>query len=237
MKEKSISGLMKIGGVAKAAGVSISTIHYYVQERLLEPPVKTSRNMAYYEPQAVEEIKLIQELQTKKFLPLSAIKLILKAKREGQDINHISDMKAFMEEIFQPGKNEVSYKSVSLSELTTAAALPESSIKDLEKKGLIVPIKTKHGTAYSYIDILIAQTVKKLTDYGLQLSDLDIFGEQIESVRKEARAMHEAVHRIPNHEQVPLREMLKAVNDLNSYLMTRVLREEAGQFHEHDEHL
>jgi DNA-binding transcriptional MerR regulator len=227
---------MKIGGVAKAAGVSVSTIHYYVQEGLLTPPVKTSRNMAYYEPQVVEEIKLIQELQTKKYLPLSAIKLILKAKREGQDINHISDMKAFMEEIFQPAENEASYKSVSLSELTAAAALPESTIKELEKKGIIVPVKTESSTAYSYIDILIAQAVKKLTGYGLQLSDLDTFGQQIKSIHKQARAMHEAFHRIPDHEQVPLRELLKTINELNSYILVRVLREEAGQFHEHDDH-
>jgi DNA-binding transcriptional MerR regulator len=235
MRMKKSGDKLKIGEVARRAGVSVSTVHYYLQQGLLTPPVKTSRNMAYYDPQTADEIKLIQELQSKKYMPLSAIKLIIKAKREGQDINHIEDMKGFMEDIFQPAENDAAYEEVSLAELTAATALPESVIRELEQMDLIVPVKKEHGITYNYMDILIAQAVKKLTGCGLKLSDLDIFRQQIQSIRQQARALHEAFHNIPDHEQVPLRELLKAVTGLNGYLLTRVLREEASNCHEHDE--
>ena len=235
MKRIKNVNLLKIGEVAKGAGVSVSTVHYYMQQNLLTPPVKTSRNMAYYAPQTVEEIKLIQELQAKKYLPLSAIKLLLKAKREGQGINHIEDMKGFMEDIFQPAENEKSFADVSLSELITSSGLPEASIKALQKSGLIVPVKTERGTVYNHMDILIAQAVKKLTGYGLEISDLDIMGKNIESIREEAKGMHEVFHRLANHEQVPLRDLLKIFKELKDYLVVRVLREEAGRYHDEED--
>jgi DNA-binding transcriptional MerR regulator len=71
MKQTDITqqGLMRISEVAKATGVSITTIHYYTREGLLLPSIKTAHNMAYCSQDCVEDIRIIKELQAKRFLP------------------------------------------------------------------------------------------------------------------------------------------------------------------------
>ena len=67
-----------MGALAEASGVSAATIKHYLREGLLPPPVKTSRNMAWYTPDYVDRIKLIKRLQEERYLPLKVIKRILK---------------------------------------------------------------------------------------------------------------------------------------------------------------
>lgn len=52
-------------------------IHFYIQQGLLPPGRKTSRNMAYYSDVHLERLRLIKRLQHERFLPLRAIKAIL----------------------------------------------------------------------------------------------------------------------------------------------------------------
>ena len=61
--------LLRIGQLANMAGVSAPTIKHYVKEGLLPRPVKTSRNMAYYDESCVERINLIKRIQKERFLP------------------------------------------------------------------------------------------------------------------------------------------------------------------------
>ncbi len=58
--------------------MSTATIKYYLREGLLPPPtLKTGRNMAYYDRSFVDRLRVIKELQQKRFLPLEVIKAIL----------------------------------------------------------------------------------------------------------------------------------------------------------------
>ncbi|MBV9212925.1 MAG: MerR family transcriptional regulator [Actinobacteria bacterium] len=75
--EPSENGLLKMGELAAASGVSAATIKHYLREGLLPEPVRTSRNMAYYPPDFVERIRLIKRLQEERFMPLKAIKRVL----------------------------------------------------------------------------------------------------------------------------------------------------------------
>lgn len=220
-------GLMRISEVAKAAAVSLPTIHYYTREGLLSPSLKTAHNMAYYSQDCVKDIQLIKELQLKKFLPLSVIKHILRDKREGQNIDHVVEMGAVLGDIFQPVVDEDESKSMSLSELVSASGLSESDIKELEAKELIVPVGTKRGLTYDDIDIRIAQTYKKLADLGLKPLNLDIYRQYIGIIRNEFKAMHKTIHQFPNHAIIPLQELFKITNDFKRYLTIRVYRKEA----------
>jgi DNA-binding transcriptional MerR regulator len=226
-------GLMRISEVAKAAGVSLPTIHYYIREGLLFPSLKTAHNMAYYSKDCVKDIQLIKELQSKRFLPLSVIKLILHAKREGQDMDHVAEMESVLGDVFQPVAGEAESKSMSLSELISASGLSESDIKALEAKGLIMSAETEHGLTYDDIDIRIAQIFKKLAGFGLKPRDLDIYRRYMEIIRTEFKAIHDTVHQLTNHEIIPLQELSKIVDDLKRYLAMRVYREEVQHPHEH----
>ncbi len=69
--------LLKISELARRAGVGRGTIQHYLREGLLPRPVKTHRNMAYYDASSVERIKAIKELQTHRYMPLSVIRKFL----------------------------------------------------------------------------------------------------------------------------------------------------------------
>ena len=85
-KEKKESGpsgsisLLRVSRVSKATGVSTSAINYYVRIGLLPPPVKTHKNMAYYDSTYIQMINYIRRLQLKKHLPLDQIKEIMAKK-------------------------------------------------------------------------------------------------------------------------------------------------------------
>ncbi|MBV8755840.1 MAG: MerR family transcriptional regulator [Deltaproteobacteria bacterium] len=66
--------LLRIGELAKAAGVPIATLKHYLRERLIEPARKTGRTMSWYAPSTVAKVKVIKALQQEHFLPLDVIR-------------------------------------------------------------------------------------------------------------------------------------------------------------------
>lgn len=72
------ASLVKISKLAAMSGVSTPTIKYYMTEGLLPgPALKTSRNMAWYDPVLAERVKVIKDLQSNHFFPLKMIGEIL----------------------------------------------------------------------------------------------------------------------------------------------------------------
>lgn len=224
---------MKVGEVARAAGVSVSTVHYYLREGLLNLPPKTSRNMAYYDPSTIEDIRLIKELQSHRFLPLSAIKLILEARRSGQATNHVLEMKSVLEDIFRPVPgNEATGAEMTLSELTVATGLSEDDIKTLDKMRLIEPDRRGQEPIYSDIDVSIARLFKRVRDYGLKAEDLFVYTRFAGLTKIEAQAMHDTIHKLPNHDILPMVEMFKTTSDLKNLLAIRAWRNLTKMDHE-----
>jgi DNA-binding transcriptional MerR regulator len=219
--------LIPIGTLAGMSGVSVQTIHYYIGQGLLKPPVKTSRNMAYYDPQCIEEIRYIKELQSKRFLPLSMIKLMVQAKRRGQGTEHLVDMRSLLEDLFHPLETETEPvpKELSFHELASDGGLSEADLKTLETMGLIMPSVTDHGQLYDDIDLHIARIIKKLTGLGLTFNDLNIYSQYVEVIQNEAQAIHDKIHRLPDAEIFTLTELVKTLNMLKTYLGIKVCRE------------
>ncbi len=75
-----LDSLLKVSQVSRATGVSTSAINYYVRIGLLPPPLKTHKNMAYYDPSYIQMINYIKRLQLQKHLPLDRIKEIMAKK-------------------------------------------------------------------------------------------------------------------------------------------------------------
>lgn len=79
-RDSGLETLLKVSQVSRATGVSTSAINYYVRIGLLPPPVKTHKNMAYYDPSYIQMINYIKRLQLQKHLPLERIKDIMAKK-------------------------------------------------------------------------------------------------------------------------------------------------------------
>lgn len=65
---------LKINEVEKVTGIPRSTIHFYLREGLLHPPVKTGRTMAYYDNSHLERLRLIQQMKNDLGIPITYIK-------------------------------------------------------------------------------------------------------------------------------------------------------------------
>jgi DNA-binding transcriptional MerR regulator len=218
--------LLRISEVSMATGVSLPTIHYYVHEGLVSPAVKTARNMAYYSPGCVEDILLIKELQTKKYLPLSVIKVLLQAKQQGEDVEHIVEMRSLFEDVFHPvmpGGPE----NLKFQELVNASGLSAATINKFESIGLLMPAGTGEGKRYDDIDLCIARNAGELLEYGLTFSDLGVYLKYVNVIRDEFDTIHSRMHQIPNPDRIPLSRMVNTIGNLKECLSRKVWRQTA----------
>jgi DNA-binding transcriptional MerR regulator len=219
-------GLMRISEVSRITGVSLPTIHYYVREGLLSPAVKTARNMAYYSPQCIEDIRLIKQLQLKRFLPLSAIKMMMSARQRGEDTNHLIEMLTFLDDIFHPvGRGEL--RSLTFHDLVNAAGMSAADLNELDEMGLLMPADTPQGRMYDDIDLRIAQIVSELEEFGFRPSDLQVYSQYIDAVRNEVKAIHEKVHQVHVHGSMsfPVARLLRTLAEMKSCLSQKIFRE------------
>jgi len=227
--------LMRISELARITGVSTQTIHYYLREGLLLPPTKTAPNMAYYGSEHVEDIKLIKQLQEKRYLPLSVIKLVLQAKREGKDVSDLRDMRLIMEEIFLPLGPEERLQPVTLMELVVITGLSAATLEALEEPGLLTPAAAPEGKRYNGLDVRIARAVKELLDLGLEPSDLGFYRQYLEALRAEAMVIHDKVfHGSGDKKRIPRMEIKGILDDLKTSLVAKVYRQAATD-HQHKE--
>jgi len=77
--------LLKIGELAKRAGVTVATLKHYLREGLIRPTRKTGRTMSWYAPALVARVRAIKELQRRQFLPLDVIKRAIASDHHAPD--------------------------------------------------------------------------------------------------------------------------------------------------------
>jgi len=134
MKKK----LLKMKDLSRTTGVSSGTIRYYVQEGILPRPIKTHRNMAYYDETYVERIRMIKELQKERYLPLNIIKMLM----DSQDFSLSGEQKQLFKEIEKPLFEDEKLlssagKPLTREELAAHAGVAAKDIQGLESIGLI----------------------------------------------------------------------------------------------------
>jgi len=216
--------LMRIGELADATGVSTQTIHYYLREDLLPPPTKTAPNMAYYNPEYAEDIRLIKELQEKRYLPLSVIKLVLEAKRQGKHVNDIQDMKLTLEDIFRPLVPGEEIEPIKIMEAVVMTGLSVETLEILGEMGVLMPITTPEGNRYDGLDVRIARAVKRLLDLGLAVADLGFFKLYVDALWQGMQTIREKVfqgadvsHPIAGSQVKEILDDLKSALDAKMY--------------------
>ncbi len=74
---------LRVGAVAKAAGVGVQTLHYYERLGLLPKPERTAANYRLYSPEAIRRVRFIKKAQAVG-LTLEETKQILDLKARGR---------------------------------------------------------------------------------------------------------------------------------------------------------
>jgi DNA-binding transcriptional MerR regulator len=150
------NGLLKMGELAEASGVSAGTIKHYLREGLLPEPVKTSRNMAYYPPEFVERIRLIKQLQEERFMPLKLIKSVLE-----EDPDRARVLVELEDRILERALQGES-KRVSAAEIRRRYEVPQEVLDRLAELEVITP----NSRGYSQRDVEIVEAISRFRAGG-----------------------------------------------------------------------
>ena len=171
-------GLFKIGELARAADISLSTVKFYVKEGLVRPVCKTGRNMAYYDPSAATTIRRIRMLQRERFYPLSVIKRLLASGAD--DALDLELLDAIHK--FDP---ETDARLVSAGEAAKRTGLTPSQITALVQGGLIHSDADGRKHEFSASDLGIMTLIRRRMEDYLAASVLMRCFVPVRSTRQE----------------------------------------------------
>ena len=155
-----VDGLLKIGELAKASGVSLSTVKYYVKEGLIHPSCKTGRNMAYYDPGCVASISLIRTLQKERYYPLSVIKRIL----ESADVDEIE--LELLDAIHKVDHNAAPGQYTP-GEAAQQSGLSAAQLSAICAAGLVSAAEPGKRHVYSGDDLAVMKLIRRRMDAGI----------------------------------------------------------------------
>lgn len=176
-----VEGLLRIGEVARRAGVPTATVKHYVREGLLPVAKKTFRNMAYYSPEAVERIRLVKELQEKRFLPLKVIKTVFGRRGPGAQAA-LARLRAALSEaaarVLAPG----GAAGLARERAAAAAGVTQAELAALERADVIA--RRRPGEAYDALDARLLAIVGDLRRAGF--TRRRGFGAEILTIYKRA---------------------------------------------------
>ena len=152
----SANGLLRMGELAEASGVSAGTIKHYLREGLLPEPVKTSRNMSWYPPEFVERIRLIKQLQEERFMPLKAIKSVL-----DEDPERARALVELEDRILERALSTEQART-SAAEVKRRYEMPAEVLERLAEIGIVNP----NSRGYSQVDVRLIEAISRFRAGG-----------------------------------------------------------------------
>ncbi len=225
--------LLKIAELSELTGVPKDSIRYYVKEGLLPPPRKTSRNMAYYNFQTyVPRIRLIKELQERRYLPLRIIKEILSAEGGPTTIAELDTLTALDGKLFQGGLPDAPDAPMPRSAVAARVGIPEEELQELERVGILTPADRNGEPYYEPADIRLAETWAEFwaagftPAAGFPAENLRVYVDAIEGLARRELGMfaHGVTGRVPDAERAQMAEEgVLAANRLLATLHEKIL--------------
>jgi DNA-binding transcriptional MerR regulator len=182
--------LLRISELAAATDVPPASIKFYIKEGLLPPPVKTSRNMAYYDQTFIEKIRIIKELQSQHFLPLRVIRDIINHNNGNGSIEEtkaLLDLKGYL--LGRP----IGDRKDPLPEdevIRQYKTYPEE-LETLRRMGIVTPWEEGGGRMYGGDDLDFLEALENnrrlgfTREIGFQVGDLEIYLKNLEILAKQ----------------------------------------------------
>ncbi len=171
MSRKIGAGLIKIGELVRKTGVQKETIRYYINNGLLPNPLKTGKNMAYYDDSYVERIKQIKELQLKYFLPLKVIREIVAQPNAELSASELVILRDTVSNLMRLQEIRRTYNPHTLEELSRRTGLPKKEINEMEKCEMISSIRDENGRkTYLDSDIKVVEAFAGIRRGGMSSS-------------------------------------------------------------------
>jgi DNA-binding transcriptional MerR regulator len=185
---------MRMKELSRVAGVPKGTILFYIKEGLIPRPIKTHANMAYYNHAHLNAIRLIKELQEKRFLPLAVIKQVMK----GGDLS-VHEIKTLVEmdgRLFRNLKENPDVRPVTIGKLAERTGASLRDIRELERLRVLLPAQKGKAKLYDEDDIRLMECWVKLRrtgftqELGFDASILTVYRDLLKVlVEKEAKIL------------------------------------------------
>ncbi|NOY69619.1 MAG: MerR family transcriptional regulator [Deltaproteobacteria bacterium] len=156
---------MKIGELAKKAGISKETIHYYIREGVLRKPKKTGKNTADYGPDYIDQIRIIKALRENYFLPIPVIRKLIKKHKKKSAPEQSSFQ--FLSQYFRP-LDQLFFSGVTGRKAFIAATgLSEKWLSKMEEWEIITAEKKDGDLFYSHEDVIIGKMLVDMDHIGI----------------------------------------------------------------------
>jgi DNA-binding transcriptional MerR regulator len=169
--------------LARRSGVPAPTIKHYIREGLLpQPSLRTSRNMAYYDPALVPRIRAIKEAQRAQFLPLCVIREALPAASPNASLD---DALLAIEHALKARSTDERRSRAQL----VASGMPEAELDFFVGIGAVSPVLEGEEQLFAGDDLELLKTLGAARRAGLDPSMLPhtIIGAYVKAVRELVR--------------------------------------------------
>ncbi|HYZ94060.1 MAG TPA: MerR family transcriptional regulator [Actinomycetota bacterium] len=182
---------MRIDELAQRAGVPTRTIRYYTQQGLLPSPRLRGR-VGYYDEGHLDRLRLIKELQEKRFLPLSVIRSVVRHFEAGADLE---TMLAPLDWVFQPRWDAaLEHRDFTRSELAKTAGVDASVVDAAEEMGFLFPVGRGRDRRYTADDVQMLGVAKRWLDLGIPRDLGKLYRESLDAISKmQVKAFNESV--------------------------------------------
>lgn len=200
-----------------ATGLPKSAILHYVSQGLLPEPVKTSPNMAYYDPSCVERIEFIRAMQSTYSFPLSKIRMLLSYRDQGKDVAPLIELSgAIFGNVEGPALNEAQF--------CRATGLTPKQVKELIENGLLLPIEKNN---FNQQDVTICGIYGRSFALGAGVVDLTFYAESAKLiVDREMELRRRLTAHLPEDQDVELtRRLVLGARAVRNYVIDRTFQQ------------
>ncbi len=234
--------LVKISELARLADVPTPTIKHYMNSGLLpEPALRTSRNMAYYDPILADRVRVIKDLQQTYFFPLKVILELLeeapsakvRSELPSSTIQRLGQMAPAIEagyaELRRQRKIEESQGSRNQEEIIRSFQISIDEIERLKELGLLDGTPSNDGSEelFEGRDLELIRVIHETRERGLgELFPITILEPYQEALRKLVRTELDLFKRhvlagrsLPDK---PLDEITTAATELSEKLIVAI---------------
>ncbi|MGD0488560.1 MAG: MerR family transcriptional regulator [Syntrophorhabdales bacterium] len=199
-----------------ATGLPKSTILHYVAQGLLPEPVRTSRNMAFYDPACIERARYVKALQSTYFFPLAKIKTLLSLRDEGKDTNSLIELNTV---VFGTSDGAALHEEAFRS----ATGLTSPQVSELLEAHLLMPLEKG---AFRQDDIDAGRVYAGAFTLGLGSCDLAFYTAIAnELVDREMSLRRRLTGRLPDDRDARVTtELTRGARTLRNYVIDRVFQ-------------
>ncbi|MBI2776234.1 MAG: MerR family transcriptional regulator [Chloroflexi bacterium] len=162
---------LRIGELAREAGVSRETIHFYLREGLLPPAQKVNARVSHFDDGHLVRLRLIKAFQ-QAHVPLASIREQL----QGMSRHPAPETPAARERALAVVTEFLSLDGeeppLTPAEVAERAGLSPEQLAELEALGVLQPQTGEQGPVYTAAEVEAASAARTIMDQGVALEKL-----------------------------------------------------------------